>query len=257
MEDILRKIAVIFALISMAFGAFGLASAQKPTDWTNWSDKDVKKILDNSGWGQVQTDTITSEMFFKQASRRTARTSEDANNQSPSISYHIRFISAKPVREALARRIMLDQKIALTDPKSDPIKAFVDRSADQWIVVAVAFDSSTGRIVGPAVQAFASANLGVLKNTAYLERKDGKRIFIEQYHAPGPEGFGAQFTFPRMSDGKPFITGDSGTVRFYAEIPSESTPDPNSSNAKATTNIIKLDMKFKVAEMMYDGKLEY
>jgi len=248
---VLRKTAVILALIILTVG---LVNAQKaPKDWAEWSDKDVKKVLDNSGWGQVQTDTVTSELFFKQANRRVARTSEDANNQAPSISYHIRFMSAKPVREALVRKIMIDQKVGLTDP----LKAFINRPTDQWIVVAVAFDSATGRILGPAVQAFNSANLGVLRNNVYLERGDGKRIFIEQYHIPGAEGFGAQFTFPRMVDGKPFITADSGTVRFHAEIPSDDVPDPNSTGSTGTTNVLKLDMKFKVAEMMYDGKLEY
>jgi hypothetical protein len=44
-----------------------------------------------------------------------------------------------------------------------------------------------------------------------------------------------------MLDGKPFIDANSGEVRFSTEV------------GKA----IKISRRFKVSEMMYDGKLEF
>ena len=58
---------------------------------------------------------------------------------------------------------------------------------------------------------------------------------------PGKDGFGARFIFLRELDGQPFITKDTGEVRFYAQY----------------SNGIKIDRRFKVADMLYDGELEY
>lgn len=91
------------------------------------------------------------------------------------------------------------------------------------------------------MQAFAVANPGQLKTNTYLETKDGNRVFVEQYLQPSSDGMGAKFVFPRVVDGKPFVTADSGYVRFYAEV----------------SPTIKLNMRFKVADMVYNDKLEY
>lgn len=59
--------------------------------------------------------------------------------------------------------------------------------------------------------------------------------------AASADGMGAKFLFPRALKDEPFVTPQSGYLRFYAEM------DKN----------IKLNMRFKVSELMYDGKLEY
>jgi hypothetical protein len=81
----------------------------------------------------------------------------------------------------------------------------------------------------------------VLKNSTYLERSDGKRVFLEQYTPPGNDGFGARFIFPRMLDGKPFLSPEFTMVRFVADLGSS----------------IKFHMTYKVKDMVLDGKLEY
>jgi hypothetical protein len=86
-----------------------------------------------------------------------------------------------------------------------------------------------------------SANTGGLKNTAYLEREDGKRLFLISYLAPIQDGLGAKFVFPRTENGAFFLSGRSESVRFVAEF----------------NDSFKLNMRFKVADMMFDDKLEY
>jgi hypothetical protein len=41
---------------------------------------------------------------------------------------------------------------------------------------------------------------------------------LEEYVPPGKDGCGARFIFLRELDGQPFITKDTGEVRFYAEF---------------------------------------
>jgi len=91
------------------------------------------------------------------------------------------------------------------------------------------------------IAAINSANTGSLQNTTYLEREDGKRLFLISYQAPVQDGLGAKFIFPRSENGQFFLNPHSETVRFVAEF----------------NDSFKLNMRFKVADMMFDDKLEY
>ncbi len=84
-------------------------------------------------------------------------------------------------------------------------------------------------------------NLAEARMPGYLETKNGQRVFLADYKAPIKDGLGAKFIFPRTLEEKPFITEDSGYLRFYSELGKD----------------IKLNMRFKVAELNYEGKLAY
>jgi hypothetical protein len=229
------------------------AGAQKKTKpWTEWSEKEVNKMLNESAWGQTQTETDTSEMFYNPNSANrnpignrpldgssgsgNNRSTQGQLNQATNINYYIRLLTARPIRQALARRVML-QKPEL----AEQLKAFVEQQTDKYIVVTVDYASRDSRFSGPAMQIFNSANTGVLKNNTYLENKDGKRLFLQEYIAPINDGMGAKFVFPRTLDNQLFVNDQSGYLRFYSEMAKN----------------IKLNMRFKIDDMMYDGKLEY
>ena len=91
------------------------------------------------------------------------------------------------------------------------------------------------------MQAINSGTTGTLKNTTYLERQDGKRVFLMQYSPPISDNLGAKFIFPRLVDGEPFLKSDSGSVRFFAQF----------------NDSFKINMVYKVREMVFDQKLEY
>jgi hypothetical protein len=250
----------VFALLFVAL-LTSISTAQKSKSWTELSKNDAEKLLNDSAWGQTQTETDTSEMFFSptrpgtssigqsSATRSTASNQQSINNnradrgainQAISVNYRIRFFSAKPIREAISRMIVLNQDKP-NEGLVEQMQTFVDRDFSQYIVVIVTFDSTDARFSGPALQAFGSATADTLKNKTYLERKDGKRLFLMDYRAPIGDGLGAKFVFPRMVDGKPFLDETSGNVRFVSDVADK----------------IKLNVKYKISDMMYDGKLEY
>lgn len=250
---------LIFAALIISLLLSGVTAQDKP--WAEWTRVEADKILKNSPWAQTQTDTDTSEMMYSPTSQsglssstrsgalgtttdrqsvNNNRVTQGANNQAISVNYHVRLLSAKPVRQAFMRVIEITQKETDKELLSG-LRSFVDRDFSDFIVVAVTFDSTDGRFSGPALQAFASATIGTLKNKTYLERKDGKRVFLMQYHAPINDGLGAKFIFPRIVDEKKFVNAESGSFRFFSEV----------------TNQIKLNVTFKPSEMMYDGQLEY
>jgi hypothetical protein len=228
---------IVIALFMAGALAVGIGAQKKMKPWTEWSEKEAQKILDDSPWGQTQVETEHSEPFYSPANRGT---DQGAFNQATFLNLRIRFLSAKPIRQAFARVMELRQR-APNPQLLESLRAFVDRQFDDWIVVAVNYDSKDRRLSGPALQAFNSANVGLLKNQTYLEIKGGKRLFLEDYKAPIEDGLGAKFIFPRLVEGKPFITPESGEVRFYSEVP----------------KLTKLNMRFKLSEMMYEGQLEY
>lgn len=219
------------------------------------------RILNDSPWAKTQTETDTSELFFsptsrgsslplggqtnsnnvrEQQQRNNSRSERGAFNQAISVNYRIRFFSARPVREAMANLF------AIQNPAANPAllrewESFVDRDFGQYIVVTVSYDAEDGRLLGPAIQGFAGATKDTLRNGTYLERNDGKRVFLLDYRPPSDEGIGARFVFPRMLDGKPFLTVNNNHVRFVSDV----------------APAIKLNMKFSVAEMVYQDRLSY
>jgi len=228
-----------------------LAAQKKPLPWTEWSKKDVEKILNNSAWAQTQTEgesqdsgstsAITAVAAPRSSGSDLSRTGESGESKpSQIVKYRIRFLTAKPVREAFARMVLLSQEKA-NEELTQKLQGFVDRDFGDYIVIAVAFETADKRVVGPLMQAFSSANAEVLKSTAYLERKDGKRVFLMDYRAPVNDGMGAKLVFPRTLEGQPFLKDESDNIRFVAEF-----------NQK-----IKLNTRYKVADMTYDGRLEY
>ena len=121
------------------------------------------------------------------------------------------------------------------------LNTFAEAPSEDNIIVAVAVENPDANLLGKAMQIIRNATAVKLKNTTYLERSDGKRVFIEEYTPPGGDGFGARFIFPRMVDGKPFLSDDDTRIRFVSEMDSS----------------IKLNMTYKVKNMLLDGKLEY
>lgn len=242
----LNKRICILLLIAL-LPALTLAQ-KKYKPWMEWSKKEAEKILNDSPWAQTQTETDTSSLFF-QPQGRSAGTqtggSSPSNlsvdtNQATSVRFRIRFLSAKPIRQAVARLMEFQQPDSANAIRSE-MSGFVERQFTDWIAVAVTFDTREAAYAAPVQQAFKGAVTDMLKHRTYLERKDGKRLFLQIYQAPTEDGLGAKFIFARKYANGPFLNIESGEVRFVSEISKD----------------LKLDRRFKVEDMVYDGKLEY
>jgi hypothetical protein len=244
----MRRVLFISLLLALcACSAF----AQKTKPWTELSEKEAAKILNDSAWGQTQTEgeetqpqqtsAITQVAAPGTANRQLSREGE-APDTRPSrvVKYRTRFLSAKPVRAAFAR-ILLLRKPEVDETLSTQLQGFVDRDFGDYVVIALTPEAADPRLVGPTMKFLTTATADVLKDKVYLERKDGKRLTLADYRPPGPDGMGAKFVFMRKLEGQPFLTAESENVRFFAQLSEK----------------MKLNVKYKVSYMMYDGKLEY
>jgi hypothetical protein len=228
------------------------AVAQKTKPWTEWTEKEAAKILNDSAWGQTQTEvaeaaepTSVSAVTPTTAARREDQRISAANKVESgesktraSINYRVRFLSAKPVRAAFVRMIELQ---GATPERVAELRPFVDRDFGDYIVIALSIDGTDQKRLGSLTEAIKTAEEATLQKSTFLERKDGTRVFLTNFRAPAQDGLGAKFVFPRVVDGKPVIDPSTGEFKFVLEI----------------GKTIKLNRKFKVADMMYDGKLEY
>lgn len=243
------KLVLLISIVLAALASVGFAQkADKP--WTEWTKEEVQKILESSPWAQVQNDTDTSQQFFSptsapgingaQANSNTdSRLAQGATNQAVSVKYFVRLFSARPIRQALIRQILLKQKPP--DEAFARMRQFAEVKSENSIIVTVTYESTDQRAGNKVMQAFNSAITSTLKNNTYLQRTDGKQVFLEEYIPPGKDGFGARFIFLRFPDEKPFVDAKTTDLRFYSQFSSD----------------MKIDRRFKLAAMMYQGELEY
>ena len=234
-----KKLSVVLFLTFFLTAAVAVVGQKQLKPWKEWSKDDAQKILKDSAWAHQQVDQDFIEANPLKPNSIDAGT--DARlKQNEGMTYSIRFFSARPVRQAFVRMIQL-QKKDLTPEMVTRLTTFAETPSEKLIVIAVAVENPDANLLGKAMQIYRNATTIRLKNTTYLERSDGKRVFIEEYTPPGGDGFGARFIFPRTLDGKPFLSPEFTTVRFVSELDSS----------------IKLRMDYKVKEMMLDGNLEY
>jgi hypothetical protein len=259
MFKISRKSLIASQLLLALVFAIGAAAQKSNKSWIEMPRKDAEKLVTDSPWAHTQVDTDVSEMFYSptktgsasagrpnagnvttQQSINNNRSDRGAVNQAVEIKYRICFLSARPIRQAFAKMILSAQPHA-GDDLVNQLQSFVERDFTPYIVIAVSIDSNDKRFSGPVMQAINSATTGTLKNSTYLQRADGKRLFLMDYLAPISDGLGAKFIFPRNLDGEPFLNPKSEGVRFVAEF----------------NDSFKLNMRFTVSDMIYDDKLEY
>jgi hypothetical protein len=230
------------------------AQAQKTKPWTEWSEKDAEKVWNDSGWAQTQTEgggvedasqtsAITSTTAARESQVRNASAASKAGESGDKkeravIHYRVRLLTAKPIRAAFVRMVELQ---GAPPEKVTQLRTFVDRDFGDYIVVTITAEGTDQKQKMAVSQILTSADVNALKEVTYLERKDGKRVQLVDYRAPAQDGLGAKLVFPRTVDGKPFIEPNSGEVRFAMEL----------------GKTARINRRFKVADMMYDGKLEF
>ena len=230
-----RSITISICLLLLAVSCLAQKEKDAAKPWPEWSKEDVDKMLNKSPWGHVITNTDTSEMT---ATLGVSRGDQGSNNQAISWNYRVRFFSAKPIREAFARKLLLDNPAL----KPQQLENFVNGDYSDSIVVAVVYEATDRRYLAEREKAFNFATTEQLASTVFLELKNGKLIPLTEYAPPTKDGTGAKFVFPRTINGTPYITDEKDVIRFVANM--------------ANTGI-GFEYRFKLADMTYDGKLEY
>ena len=235
------RITILAPAILLAVAAIAVSAQWNKKPYTEWSDKEAHKLLDDSPWGQTQTLSNTSRMFNTGAGSGVSGRAP-AEGSADHINFRIRLLSARPIRQAFSRLIQISHQSDMNDQLAAQIKAFAAGDFPDYIVIAVDVDSTEQKgQLQQAMSLLQTRTTAELKNNTYLAIKTGQRLFLEEFQPPKKDGLGARFIFPRLVDGKPFISEESGELKFVSELSTGYT----------------LNTRFKVKDMIINGKLEY
>ena len=236
MKPVNRRFLITFFAITVAY-PFGVSAQWNKKPYTEWSEKEATKLLNDSPWGQTQAVTDTSQMTgVARADSGQSRIADVFN-----VNLRIRFLSAKPVRQAISRLMEIKNAEKISPQLATRLKEFAAADFPDYIVITVTTESEKASALFQQTQAaFYKLTTNEMINNTYL-LASGQRVFVKEYQPPGKDGLGARYIFPRLVDGKPFVNPETVDVLFHSE-------------PRGTT---VLNMRYKVKDMMFDGKLEY
>ncbi len=244
MKRLTRSGASVVVVVFLICSAVSAQWDKKP--YTEWSQQEAEKILNNSPWGQTQALTDTSKMFD------TGRRLDSGQSRVADVTqanFRIRFLSAKPLRQAISRSMEIQQKGELSEQLAAQLRAFASADFPDYIIITVTVDSpNPSSEFQAATSALGKITTAELKNDTYLLVKGGRKVFLKEYQSPRNDGLGARFVFPRLVDGKPFITAESGEVLFYSEL---------GNSLRVANKPVFISTRYKTGNMVFQGKLEY
>jgi hypothetical protein len=235
-------IIVIMAIISTAQQLWD----KKP--YSEWSKEDLTGVLEKSPWSAVFAKSIESIGHI----RASVDTVSGAEMKYDKLNFRFGFVTAKPIRMALARRSALGN--AADAAKIDWGK-YVDQENEKDIALVMYFSAKPA---GSNVELTISEILDQLKTAdlagqTFLSSDGGKKVSLTQYDSLGENGYGVKFVFPRnLPDGTSLITANSKDVRFDMAL-----AIPKDKRLEILPSLIPINCKWDVKKMIYQGKLVF
>ena len=227
----MRSLIGFWCFASLAFAAFGTQEA-----YQSWSLTQAIQVLNSSPWARHETYT----QVISGVGSGVSGEKEIFNT------FYVRFLSAKPLREALVRVQQLEFGYEeLSDGDRQRFDQFARDSLlsgfGDWIVVAVSFRSNDPNEESSVRRFFEKETPETLKNKAFLSTEQFSQVRMHTYFPPRDEGIGAKFVFPRESDGAPIVSETSESITFeLLDVPAASP---------------RLRARFRVKDMLVNGKL--
>src|SRR2546422_285020 len=168
-------------------GLLLLFSLTTPAQWdkkpyTEWSEKDAQKLLNDSPWAKTQTFVTSTEATG--SGTRTSNANREILTNSFQINFRIRLFSAKPIRQAHSRTMELSQKGNINEQMAAQLKAFANGDFNEYVIVTVTCDSEQrGNPLQEATMLLQGHTTAKLQSNTYLEVK-GQKVYLKEYQSP-------------------------------------------------------------------------
>src|SRR6266581_7725806 len=126
-----------FTVVAIAALLAAAAFAQKQAKpWKDWNKKEAEKILNDSAWTRSQTESQSSQSSDVSTNFGDTRGREEAVRSNTSgggsgLTFHVRFFTARPVRQAYVR--MLELAETPPEPAAERMDAWANLAADNRI----------------------------------------------------------------------------------------------------------------------------
>lgn len=222
-----------------------IASEWEEKPYTEWSREATIAMLTHSPW--ATREVIAEEAVVEPSSPGGAVDTETRSDGGSSASteadpaaggvreartYSITFMSARPIRMALARWALLTGNV--TRAKAEQFLAY-DPFGDS-IVIAIAVPP------GQDVSELESLKAEDLQDTTFLHlEKSSRKLNLVRYVPPSQSGNnGGLFFFPGSENGQPTVTVEEEEIRFETKI----------------SDFTAIDEEFRLDQMIFKGELE-
>ncbi len=236
-------------LMSGLLSVLALAQAKEfwvAKDYKQWTEKECRKLLDGLPWAMDYTLKDTHIDNLQQG------TPIDRGRQSSStLSYLAQFRSALPVRQAVARQMMLDAKYDKLAPEQQQeldarIGKFLAVSFADTVLVHVIYKTNVPQTDRDLARHWQTRTLETIKNTTNLIAGNGQKIQPTGFVAATGAGREFQLVFPRQLNGQPSIAPTDKSLKLEFM-------HPNLGNQGE----VRILLNFKPEQMVVNGAVVY
>lgn len=190
-----------FLGILLAFMAGAPASWMTREPFNKWNMSRAVQVLNVSPWAKQETFT----QVISGVGSGISGEKEIYNT------YYVRFLSARPIREAYARIQQIQHGYDKMSPEKkrqfeEAQSSNLDMDVSRWIVVSVSFRSNDPNEESSVRRFFQSETVKTLKTKAFLSTTSCPQVELSAYFPQREESVGAKFVFPREVNGVPVLT---------------------------------------------------
>lgn len=236
-----------FFLMAMALACLaGIQGGEfwQKKEYQQWSERDCRKLLEDSPWAQSYT--LSQTLIEPLQTDSTDR----AREARPQISYQAQFRSAPPIRQALVRleqiRVKYDQLQPEQKKAADQrAKDFLAAPFPDTVVLFVTYSSNVQTDDRDLSRYWRTQTTETLRNFVFLNAA-GEKVPLLRYTATQGAGREFQLVFPREYKGHPLIGPKDKTLQLEFPHPV----------IRGQTGSLIL-IPFKVEKMMIQGAVVY
>lgn len=208
---------ILLTLIACALASTARAQFWAKQPFDQWSRRDCEDLLNNSPWTQSR---IIEKVILEQIHEPA---SVAGREQPAKITYTVRLLSARPVRQAMVRLARLGPDYTkLTPEQRQPVdarqNAFIEQKFDDRVVIQIEYTTSALPYRTELVTRWRARPEEDLKKDFYLATARGRIPAARVIVAAGGEG-GLQVIFPRVVEGRPVIQPDDKNFSLEFQHP--------------------------------------
>jgi hypothetical protein len=262
-----RKLATGLLAVLLAGTAAGAAEFWEKKKYTQWSKRDVEKMLTNSPWAEdfedtdvnidplqnpaISADPPQDERGMGAGEPGNTDVGLRARQPVARLIYHFQIRSALPIRQALVRRAQLLQDYERMPAEKrqafdQDAERFLNADFADRIVIFAAIESNIENDLRELTRHWQTQTTGTLKNSVFLIGGQGRKVELQDFMLASKSGDAFQFTFPRTVGGEPVVGPADKNLQLEFVHPGL--------RGKQERRVL---VEFKLKKMLVDGQLEY
>ncbi len=206
--------AALFSIL-LPVMALGGSTWNTTEPFDQWSLEKAVEVLNQSPWAKQETFT----RVIRGVGSGISGEKEIYNT------FYVRFLSARPIREAYARVQQIQYGYDEMLPEEREVfgklqQKNLDINLSDYIVVSISFRSNDPNEESHVRRFFQSETVETLRTKIFLSTSAHPQVEISAYFPQQEESIGAKFVFPREINGKPVVSSDCSRITLeFLDVP--------------------------------------